>query len=204
MTTSHFALVAFVLWIAVIAVHAEGFSLPSTPPNQPPSSSPSINSVPYKLCRIQRYMYVLSIVLAQKINRVSFFSVIVVFLQELDSSLDSYMNIMILEKAAALWESFDHGGLIHLWAWSWKLLRSCPEASAAKAWLESWFIHEHRDIGKGCGYLICPWAWSWKRLRPCAKALTAKAWFIYEHDLGNGCGLVRNLQLWRLDSSLDS
>ena len=114
MTTPHFALVEFVLWIAVIAVHAEGFSLPSTPPNQPPSSSPSINSVPYKLCRIQRYMYVLSIVLAQKINRVSFFSVIVVFLQELDSSLDSYMNIKILEKAAALCESVDREGLIRL------------------------------------------------------------------------------------------
>ena len=41
MATLDFALVAFVLWIAVIAVHAEGFSLPSTPPNQPPSSSPS-------------------------------------------------------------------------------------------------------------------------------------------------------------------
>ena len=41
MTTPHFALVEFVLWIAVIAVHAEGFSLPSTLPNQPPSSPPS-------------------------------------------------------------------------------------------------------------------------------------------------------------------
>ena len=46
MTTLDFALVAFVLWIAVIAVHAEGFSLPSTPPNQPPSSPPSPPMVP--------------------------------------------------------------------------------------------------------------------------------------------------------------